>query len=118
MSLLLHRIGVYLRPRNAFTRNQLGELVKESYKATFPTELRHVYNVANIRDLMAPCMFAIPHVTKPQAFRISRDPTDNMTKMQVQRRSYEDKWGAVDKCVLFYYHYVPFLAKVRKRVSY
>ena len=40
--------------------------------------------------------FPIPHITKPQAFRFSTDPTDGKIKMQVQHRSYENQWARID----------------------
>ena len=92
-----HRVAVHLRGRNAVTRRELGRLIKESYTPSFPVEILHLYNCANMRDLLEPCMFKIPHITKPHAFRIMTDPTDGIIKMQVQERGYEDKWGAINR---------------------
>ena len=88
--LLLRRVGTYLMPGNAPIRSALGRLVKESYTPSFPVKVNHLNEAANIRDLLRPCLYVLPHVRKPYAFKISKDPRDGATKMQVQRRSYED----------------------------
>ena len=93
----VYRIGVHLKERNATTRQQLEQRIKDSYNSAFPVELVALYNCANIRDLLGPCMYPIPHISKPQAFRIKTDPADGKIKMQVQNRGYEDKWGAIDR---------------------
>lgn len=59
--------------------------------------LDHLYNCANLRDLVKDEMYAVPSVTKPQAFKVSKDPTDGVVKMQVQARSYKDEWGVIDR---------------------
>lgn len=71
-----------------------------SYKVASPNfhvGLEHLYNCANVRDLVARCMYPIIHVTKPQAFKVSKDPADGLVKMQVQPRSYKDEWGVIDR---------------------
>lgn len=95
-------MGTGLRQRDAATRTLLGEGILASYKAgssNFSVGLEHLYNLGNIRDLVADCMYSIPSVTKPQAFKVSRDPTDGLVKMQVQPRSYNDEWGVIDRYV-------------------
>lgn len=94
------RVSVALKEKAAVTRSQLGQVVVQAYKknvSSFPVEMTHLRNIANIRDLLAGHMFAIPSVTKPQAFRFLTDPSDKKIKMQVQHRSYEDKWGCIDR---------------------
>ncbi|CAM9584489.1 unnamed protein product [Ectocarpus fasciculatus] len=94
------RVGVGLRKRDAPTRSALGEGIVSSYKAgspNFVVELQHLRNCANVRDLVKECLFAIPHVTKPQAFKVSKDPTDGEVKFQVQPRSYKDDWGIINR---------------------
>lgn len=94
------RVGVALRATDAATRTILGRHIVGSYKknvASFPVRMTHLYNCGNVRDLLQGNMFAIPSVTKPQAFRISRDPADNKVKLQVQARGYENKWSAIDR---------------------
>ncbi|CAN0008754.1 unnamed protein product, partial [Ectocarpus sp. 8 AP-2014] len=94
------RVSVGLRKRDAATRTLLGEGIVSSYKANAPNfrvDLEHLYNLANIRDLVHECMFSISHVTKPQAFKISKDPSDGEAKMQVQQRSYKDEWGVINR---------------------
>jgi len=94
------RVGVALRATDAATRTILGKHIVGSYKknvASFPVILTHLYNCGNVRDLLQGKMFAIPCVTTPQAFRIARDPSDNIVKLQVQSRGYEDKWSAIDR---------------------
>ena len=95
--LFARRVAVQLRKKNAVTRSALGRRIIQSYKPGFPVVLRHLHNTANIRDLLIPCLFAMKNITKPQAFRISRDPRDGRVKMQVQNRSYEDKWGTMNR---------------------
>lgn len=100
------RVSVGLRKRNAATRSLLGEGVIAAYKKTTPNfdvGLEHLYNVANIRDAVNHHMFGIPHVTKPQCFKISTDPSDGVVKMQVQARSYNDAWGIINRCVDTHY---------------
>lgn len=95
------RVGVALRQTDAATRTILGDHIVSSYKAnvsSFPVRMTHLYNCANIRDLLSGSMFPIPSVTRPQAFRVSKDPSDNKVKLQVQARSYEDKWSSIDRC--------------------
>lgn len=91
---LCRRVGVHLKHHSAFTRLQLGILMQGSYKA-LDVRMAQLDRAANIRDLLTPCMFAITHVTKPQAFRVVEDPADGTVKMQVQDRSYEDTWGTI-----------------------
>lgn len=89
-----------LRKRDAATRNLLGEGVVASYRAgspNFHVGLEHLYNLGNVRDLVKDEMFHIPSVTKPQAFKVSKDPADGEVKMQVQARSYKDEWGVIDR---------------------
>lgn len=95
--LLVRRVAVDLRNMTPTTRTELGRRIQESYMPGFPVVLTHLHNTAHIRDLLVPCLFAMKHVTNTQASRISRDPWDGKVKMQVQRRSYEDKWGAMDR---------------------
>ena len=71
--------------------------MEESYTPSFPVKVNHLNETANVRDLLRPCLYVIPHVRKPHAFRISKDPRDGAVKMQVQRRSYEDSWGKVTR---------------------
>lgn len=95
-----NRVGVGLRKRDAPTRSLLGEGIVSSYKVgspNFVVELQHLHNCANVRDLVKDCMFSINHVTIPQAFKVSKDPTDGEVKMQVQERSYKDDWGAMNR---------------------
>lgn len=95
----LHRVGVALKEQPAVTRTCLGQIIVNSYKknaSSFPVEIEHLYNLANIRDLLVGHTFPIPHITKPQAFRFSTDPTDGKIKMQVQHRSYENQWARID----------------------
>lgn len=71
-----------------------------SYKqeaSNFLVELEHLYNCANVRDLVGGHMFPVNHITKPQAFKISKDPTDGRTKLQVQSRSYNQDWGVLNR---------------------
>lgn len=91
-------MGVFLRQRDASTRSALGRLVQESNKASFLVRFTHLYNLASIRNLLTLCIFATPDVTKPQAFRICKDPSDRETKVQMQYRSYEAKGGTIDRC--------------------
>jgi len=96
------RVGVALRATDAATRTILGKHIVGSYKknvSSFSVLLTHLYNCGNVRDLLQGKMFSIPSVTKPQAFRIARDPSDNNVKLQVQSRGYEDKWSAIDRYV-------------------
>lgn len=97
-----NRVSVGLRKRDAATRTLLGEGIVSSYKANAPNfrvDLEHLYNCANIRDLVHECMFSISHVTKPQAFKVSKDPSDGVAKMQVQQRSYKDEWGVINRYI-------------------
>ncbi|CAM9553011.1 unnamed protein product [Ectocarpus sp. 4 AP-2014] len=94
------RVFVGLRKRAAATRTLLGEGIVSSHKANAPNfrvDLEHLYNCATIRDLVHECMFSISHVTKPQAFKVSKDPSDGVARMQVQQRSYEDAWGVINR---------------------
>lgn len=96
----VHSVGVGLRKGNAATRLLLGEGILASYRVAAPNflvELEHLYNCANVRDLVKDDMYPISCVTKPQAFKISKDPTDGLVKMQVQARSYKDEWGVIDR---------------------
>lgn len=38
-------------------------------------------------------------VTKPQAFKVSKDPTDGKVDMEVQAMSYKNEWGVSGRCV-------------------
>lgn len=94
------RVGVALRQTDAATRTILGQHIVGSYKknvSSFPVRISHLYNCGNVRDLLQDSMFSIPSVTKPQAFRVSRDPSDNNVKLQIQARGYEDKWATIDR---------------------
>lgn len=94
------RVGVALKKTNAATRSILGNHIVGGYKSnvsSFAVRMTHLYNCANVRDLLQDNMFAIPSVTSPQAFRVSRDPADNKAKLQMQARGYEDKWAAIDR---------------------
>lgn len=96
------RVGVALRQSDAPTRNILGKHIVGSYKknvSSFPVRITHLFNCGNLRDLLRDHMFAIPSVTKPQAFRVSKDPADNKVKLQVQARGYENKWAAIDRYI-------------------
>lgn len=89
-----------LRQRGVPTRSALGEGIIASYRAghdNLHVRIDHLLGLANIRDLLLGCMYPIPFVTKPQAFKISKDPSDNGIKMQVQHRSYNDDWGVIDR---------------------
>lgn len=91
-----------LRQNDAPTRSILGNHIVDSYRknvASFPVRITHLYNCANVRDLLQGKMFVIPSITTPQAFRVSRDPADNKVKLQMQARGYEEKWGAIDRYV-------------------
>eukprot|EP00752_Nemacystus_decipiens_P017096 g15312.t1 len=98
------RCGVALRQTDAPTRTILGKHIVGGYKknvASFPVLLTHLYNCGNLRDLLQDFMFTVPCVTKPQAFRLSRDPSDNIVKLQVQARGYENKWSAIDRAGVY-----------------
>lgn len=89
-----------LRQTDAPTCAILGKQIVGSYKknvSSFPVRITHLYNCGNLRDLLVNSMYTIPSVTTPQAFRLSRDPSDNIVKLQVQARGYEDKWSAIDR---------------------
>lgn len=66
-------VGVHLKHQIAFTYSQLGNVVQRSYKA-LDVLMTQLIMAMNVRDLLTPCMFAIPHVTKPQAFHVVKDP--------------------------------------------
>lgn len=97
----LFRVGTGLRHRDAATQTILGDGILASYMVghiNFSVGLTHLFNCANIRDFLATCMYPIPSVTKPQAFKICKDLTDGLVKMPVQFREYNDNWGVtVDK---------------------
>lgn len=96
-----NRIGVALRKMDAATRRLLGLGILQSYRvgqADFHVGLIHLNNCRNICDLLVGCMFPIPSITKLQAFKVSKDPTDGLVKLQVQERSYRDDWGVIDRC--------------------
>lgn len=102
-SFAVRRVGVGLRKRDAATRTLLGEGIVASYKAgcsNFHVGLEHLYNLGNVRDLVKDEMFHIPSVTKPQAFKVSKDPVDGGVKMQVQARSDKQNWGVIDRYIL------------------
>ncbi|CAM9194458.1 unnamed protein product [Ascophyllum nodosum] len=93
------RVGVALKEQPAVTHTCLGHIIASSYKknvSCFPVEIEHLYNLANMRDLLVGCTFPIRHITNPQAFRFSTDPTDGKIKTQVQHRSYENQWARID----------------------
>ncbi|CAM9958078.1 unnamed protein product [Sphacelaria rigidula] len=94
------RVGAGLKRTDVATRTLLGLRVLESYRAgqpNFHVGLTHLNNCANMRDLLVGCMYPIPSVTKPQAFKVPRDPTDGLVNMQVQERSYRDDWGVINR---------------------
>lgn len=100
--MVITRVGTGLKKQNAATRTILGEGVLRSYRVGAPNffvGIEHLKNLANIRDLLDGCMYPIPLVTRPQAFKVSKDPTDGNVKMQVQQRSYNDAWGVIDRCI-------------------
>ncbi|CAN0386362.1 unnamed protein product [Pylaiella littoralis] len=82
------RVGTGLKKRNVATQTILGEGVLRSYRVGAPNffvGIEHLKNLANIRDLLDGCMYPIPLVTRPQAFKVSKDPTDGNVKMQARR---------------------------------
>ena len=92
------RVAIKLRKNDAVTPSELRRLVEMAYSPGFPVKVTHLDRTANIRDLLLSCgMYAVPHVTRPQAFRVARDPNDGVVKMQVQFRSYTEKWGTIDR---------------------
>ena len=96
----LYRVGVGLRKRDAATRNLLGQGILSSYKfgaPNFQVFLEHLNNLGNIRDLVIDQLFPLHSVTKPQAFKVSKDPADGEVKMQVQARSYNEDWGVINR---------------------
>lgn len=99
-AIITGRVAVALRKMDAATRRLLGLGIMSSYRAgqaKFHVDLQHLNNWGNVRDLLVGHMYPIPSVTKPQAFKVSKDPTDGLVKMQVQARSYRDNWGVIDR---------------------
>lgn len=91
-----------LRKRDAATRTLLGEGILASYKfgaPNFDVCLEHLNNLGNVRDLVKDQLFPLHSITKPQAFKVSKDPADGEVKMQVQARSYNKDWGVISRCV-------------------
>ncbi len=68
-------------------------------RPNFHVFLEHLNNLGNIRDLVKDDMFPLYLVTRPQAFKISKDPADGEVNMQVQARSYNQDWGVIDRYV-------------------
>lgn len=60
-SLLCCRVGLHRKPYKAFTHSQLAILVQGSYKA-LDVLMTQVDRTANVRDLLAPYISAIPDV--------------------------------------------------------
>jgi len=95
------RVSVGLHKRNAATRTLLGEGILASYmrgRSNFDVFLEHLNNLGNVRDLVKDVMFPLYLVTKPQAFKVAKDPADGEVRMQVQARSYNQDWGVINRC--------------------
>lgn len=96
---LCRGVSTHLKGRNVRTRSVLGEEVAASYyQLGFEVAVFYLDTIENVRDLLTLFMFAVPSMTRLQSFRVCRDPTDGgMKMMQVQHRSYEDRWGTMGR---------------------
>lgn len=99
-----HRVSSGLNKQDCPTLSLLHKNIVASYRVgapNFHVGIKHINNLGNYRDALDGRQYAMASVTRPQGFRVSKDPTDCIVKLQVQHRSYKNEWGVINRWVRF-----------------